>query len=44
MTAEPAVQGFPEWSRACQERIEELLRRLLPAADIAPQRLHAAMR
>jgi farnesyl diphosphate synthase len=35
---------FAEWTRARQEQVETLLRKLLPAADLAPQRLHSAMR
>ena len=36
--------NFQAWSHARQNRIEEVLRRLLPASDLAPQRLHQAMR
>lgn len=35
---------FAAWSRAVQARTEAALAALLPAAEIAPQRLHAAMR
>ncbi|MBV2235792.1 MAG: polyprenyl synthetase family protein [Sterolibacterium sp.] len=35
---------FSTWMAAMQQRSEETLERLLPAADIAPQRLHQAMR
>lgn len=35
---------FESWMTAVQQRIERTLERLLPAADIAPQRLHQAMR
>lgn len=35
---------FPTWMAALQQRSEETLERLLPAANIAPQRLHQAMR
>ena len=35
---------FPAWMSAMQQRCETTLERLLPAANIAPQRLHAAMR
>lgn len=38
------MTDFAQWSRAIQARMEEALARRLPAADIAPQRLHAAMR
>ena len=35
---------FPAWSHAHLQRVEAALRRVLPAPDIAPQRLHQAMR
>ena len=35
---------FQQWAAAQQSRIEAQLQAVLPAADIAPQRLHAAMR
>ncbi len=35
---------FQSWAAAHQVRFEEVLRNLLPKADIAPQRLHEAMR
>ena len=35
---------FQSWMTAVQQRTERALERLLPAADIAPQRLHRAMR
>lgn len=35
---------FNEWARERQSRIEAVLQGLLPVADIAPRRLHAAMR
>lgn len=35
---------FQNWMTAVQQRTERALERLLPAADIAPQRLHQAMR
>ena len=35
---------FPGWMAAVQERTERALDRLLPAATLAPQRLHEAMR
>ncbi|MFZ2525785.1 MAG: polyprenyl synthetase family protein [Candidatus Ferrigenium altingense] len=35
---------FQSWVAAHQARFEEVLRGLLPRADIAPQRLHEAMR
>ena len=35
---------FQAWAAPLQARMEEALARLLPAADIAPQRLHDAMR
>jgi farnesyl diphosphate synthase len=38
------MPDFQSWIGAHQQRFEEVLRHLLPPADIAPQRLHAAMR
>ncbi|KAF0206176.1 MAG: farnesyl diphosphate [Gallionellaceae bacterium] len=38
------MPDFQVWISAHQLRFEDVLRKLLPAADIAPQRLHAAMR
>ena len=38
------MPDFQTWIGAHQLRFEEVLRKLLPPADIAPQRLHAAMR
>ncbi len=38
------VSNFQTWSVAHQNRFEDVLRNLLPSADVAPQRLHAAMR
>ncbi len=35
---------FQAWAAAGQERIEAFLQRVLPQPDIAPQRLHVAMR
>ena len=35
---------FQDWARSHQVRIENSLQTLLPAADIAPERLHEAMR
>jgi farnesyl diphosphate synthase len=35
---------FQTWAAAGQQRIEAFLQRALPQPDIAPQRLHAAMR
>ncbi len=35
---------FQAWAAAGQERIEAFLQRVLPPPEIAPQRLHAAMR
>lgn len=35
---------FQSWSSAHQYRFEDVLRRLLPQPELAPQRLHAAMR
>jgi farnesyl diphosphate synthase len=39
-----APADFQGWAAARQQRIEALLARVLPAPDIAPQRLHRAMR
>ena len=36
--------GFQEWAAALQEHIEAVLSKLLPSADVAPRRLHEAMR
>jgi len=38
------MSDFAAWSRAAQARMESALDRVLPAAAIAPTRLHAAMR
>ncbi len=38
------MPDFAVWSRAIQARTEEALARALPSTDIAPDRLHAAMR
>ena len=35
---------FPSWAHARQSRVELTLQGVLPAAEIAPQRLHQAMR
>ena len=35
---------FQSWASAHQSRFEDVLRRLLPQPDVAPQRLHQAMR
>ncbi|MEO8992848.1 MAG: polyprenyl synthetase family protein [Nitrosospira sp.] len=35
---------FQDWARNCQARIENSLQSLLPAANVAPERLHEAMR
>ncbi len=45
MTAAPAAgDAFANWADAVRDRVESALDRALPAADIVPQRLHAAMR
>jgi farnesyl diphosphate synthase len=36
--------NFTSWVAHQQSRFEDVLRNLLPSADVAPQRLHAAMR
>jgi farnesyl diphosphate synthase len=38
------ASDFQEWAQARQSRMEAALARLLPGADIAPRRLHSAMR
>lgn len=38
------MPDFQAWISTHQLRFEDVLRQLLPSADIAPQRLHAAMR
>jgi farnesyl diphosphate synthase len=38
------MTDFAAWTQACQARIENGLAEQLPPADIAPQRLHEAMR
>jgi farnesyl diphosphate synthase len=39
-----ATEPFPGWVGRVQARIEAALARLIPGANIAPERLHAAMR
>lgn len=38
------AKEFSSWVAHQQSRFEDVLRSLLPSADVAPQRLHAAMR
>ena len=38
------MTDFATWMQACQSRMETVLDSLLPAKNIAPQRLHEAMR
>ncbi len=38
------MPDFQSWASAHQHRFEDVLRRLLPAAEVVPQRLHQAMR
>ena len=38
------MPDFAAWSRAIQARMESALDRILPAGDITPEKLHAAMR
>ncbi|MGV8935389.1 MAG: polyprenyl synthetase family protein [Gallionellaceae bacterium] len=38
------MTDFQSWASAHQHRFEDVLKALLPPAEIAPQRLHAAMR
>ena len=40
----PDIQDFQSWAGAHQHRFEGVLQRLLPQPELAPQRLHAAMR
>src|SRR5687767_8593980 len=42
MTTPPT--DFQHWQSTCKERVEAQLQSLLPAAEIAPVRLHQAMR
>jgi farnesyl diphosphate synthase len=44
VTATTAIADFAAWSHAHLERVEATLQRVLPAPEIAPQRLHQAMR
>jgi farnesyl diphosphate synthase len=43
-TATPTATDLPSWSQARLQLVEQALQRVLPAADIAPRRLHEAMR
>jgi farnesyl diphosphate synthase len=43
-TATPTTIDFQSWSHAQLQLVEAALQRVLPAADIAPRRLHQAMR
>jgi farnesyl diphosphate synthase len=38
------MTDFPSWASQIQSRTESVLSGLLPSADVAPQRLHTAMR
>jgi farnesyl diphosphate synthase len=40
----PNAGAFQDWAQQQQARIEAVLARTLPAADVAPQTLHSAMR
>ena len=44
MTAAITTTDFSAWSHAHLERVEATLQRVLPAPEIAPRRLHQAMR
>lgn len=44
MTTATKTIDFAAWSHDHLQRVEETLQRVLPAPDIAPQRLHQAMR
>lgn len=39
-----AMTDFPSWASQIQTRTESVLSELLPSAEVAPQRLHTAMR
>jgi farnesyl diphosphate synthase len=41
---ESGSMKFPEWMASVQRRVEQALEHRLPAAQLAPQRLHQAMR
>ncbi len=44
MTTATTTTDFSTWSHGHLQRVEETLQRVLPGAEIAPQRLHQAMR
>ncbi len=44
MTTATTTIDFQSWSHGHLQRVEETLQRVLPPAEIAPQRLHQAMR
>jgi len=44
VTTATTTTDFAAWSHAHLQRVEATLRRVLPAPDIAPQRLHQALR
>jgi farnesyl diphosphate synthase len=44
VTATTTELDFPAWSQARLERVEATLQRVLPGPEIAPRRLHQAMR
>jgi farnesyl diphosphate synthase len=44
VTTATTTIDFASWSHARLQRVEETLRRVLPAPEIAPRRLHQAMR
>ena len=44
MTETATTTDFSTWSHAQTQRVEATLQRVLPAPEIAPQRLHQAMR
>jgi len=44
MTTATTTTDFQSWSHVHLQRVEATLRRVLPAPDIAPQRLHQALR
>jgi farnesyl diphosphate synthase len=44
VTAAATIVDFPAWSQDHLERVEATLQRVLPGPEIAPRRLHQAMR
>ena len=44
MTTATTAVDFAAWTHVCLQRVEATLERVLPSPEIAPQRLHQAMR